>query len=512
MTLASAGLLALGLALDAQDPAIAIIQMPKDTRVTGTMMIDLDGDHRTDLVLACRDGASRQRSLHLHLRQERAPAFTSAPSRPKIAIDRDVIAFTFADCLPNPGPELILMTSEQVAVLVPGADGAAGYRRLTRHRLVWPAADRDEIVPLPDAAVDVDGDGLVDLLLPGPDGWTLLCQDRDGEQPRFEHRFEHSLPRWQNPVTRAVQGAALGDRAALARRLGDAFASRPGSGDPLVGVSARTPSCLVVDLEGDGRLDLAAQRNGRMFAAQQTARRQFEVRERALPLPADRLTLADPTFDVQFTDIDGDGRADLLLTTSARRDEDLETRVDLYRTRPDGTWPDEPDGRLRLQTLAQPPALVDVDGDGRRDLVCLSLRTSSMREFLGDKASALDAQLSVFRNDGTQFVRPPLLAQALPLAAIQAQRGPVFLTARAGRAGRAGDVLLYIDGGIERRPLVASGERMRLGAANGRFAMPQPTAPADQQTPGPRIVVADPEGDDILLLIGSEVRHLGFTR
>ena len=196
--------------------------------------------------------------------------------------------------------------------------------------------------------------------------------------------------------------------------------------------------------EGSGRADAMTVRNERVFTWHRRSDGTFESRERALPLPGDRLTLFDPAFDVQFVRIDGDARPDLVVTTSARRDEEVEVRVDLFRTREDGSWPERPDARLRLQTLARPPQLIDVDGDGRLDVVASTLRTQSLRGLTGDGPKSLDLQLNVFVNDGERFRQPAALAQVLQVNAREDGGGqPMHVLP--GRAGTPG-VLLVHDG------------------------------------------------------------------
>lgn len=478
-----------------QEPTQATIQLPDEVAVTGHLLADFDGDGRDDLVLACLDGASGQRSLRRHARRGSGPAFASRPTGEPVAVDRDVVAFTFCDCRPAPGQELILLTSEQVVVAFEGDGGATRFERLARHRLVWPAADPEQVVPLPRSPIDFDRDGDTDLLLPQPDGWSVWLQ-QDGS---FERRVELALPPRGN---RFVGLAAGGGGSMLELAFGDEGGAGGDRRGPrglaaLVRTTARTTRSAVFDFDDNGLPDIVAIRNGSCFAALQAERAEIARRERPLPLPEDRLALLDPAFDVQFEDLDGDGRPDLLLTTSARRDDDVEVRVDWFFTRPDGSW-DERAGRLRLQTLAAPTRLVDVDGDGRRDLVCVSVRTSAMRALTGDSATAIDAQLSVFRGDGSGFARPALVSQALPLEPGPQGQSEPFVFARPGTGGRPGAVLVRADGSLQLRPLAPRGSRLRLLAATARVAVPKAA----------RIVAMAEDGAEVLVLAEREVRHV----
>jgi len=211
-------------------------------------------------------------------------------------------------------------------------------------------------------------------------------------------------------------------------------------------------------------------RNDRLFFAD--PRRAMQVSNRPLPLPGDRLSLFDPDFDVQLVDVDGDNRLDLLLTTSARRNDEIEVRIDLYRTRADGSWADKPDSRLRLQTLTMPPQLVDADGDGVLDVVAVTVRTDALRALAGDAPVAIEAQLNIFRGNGERFATPALLNQPLQLPPRDDRRRP-FLHVLAGRDGKPGQILLHQDGALLRRPLQRSGERLQLAAADRRLPVPE---------------------------------------
>ncbi|MFN3243424.1 MAG: FG-GAP repeat domain-containing protein [Planctomycetota bacterium] len=483
-------------ALAPQDPKVATVQLPDAFVATDAVMQDIDLDGRTDLVLACRNRQSGERRVQVHLRQARGPAFVPTPSQ-QAPLDKSIVAFTFCDCDDQPGRELVLLGATNAAVVLRKPDGSPDYRPLFRHPLVWPAASSERAIPLPDAVADFDGDGREDLLLPGPDSWTAWFQTGRG---RFVMQ-RLDLPAWRDRIRDAVGGrGASSGGGGLELRIAN---GRPGNAaGTLVRTSARTPPCSVVDFDGDGRDDLVTFRNGALFVGAQQQPAQLTTIRRDLPLPENRLQLLDPSFDVQWPDVDGDGRRDLLLTTSAKRDDEVEARIDLFSTQADGGWPQRHDARLRLQPLGQPPQIVDVDGDGRDDLVCVSIRTGSMRDFTGSEKRTLDAQLTVFGNDGKQFRKPPTLNAALQLEAGSRELRQPFLRVRPGRKGFPGDVLIHVGGRLERRLLSRRGDQLRMADADASTEVPDAT----------RIQVADRFGDDLLLVTEREVRHVRFRR
>lgn len=454
--------------LIAQAPRIvATLQLPTTHTLTGVLPTDLDGDAHPDLVLAVRTDATTEartgRELRFHRGRslaEHGTLYANEPSRPPLPIDRDVIAFTCVDCRPSPGRELVLLTQARAVLVAFAENGEPRYEALAEHRLVWPAASRDFVLPLADARCDFDRDGREDLLLPTPNGALLQSL---AEPTR---RFELQLPERQNPLTKGKNGGASFDdgRFSLSLSSGDGPDRRP-----LVQLRARTPRTRLLDLDGDGALELTASRNGALFVGRPMAK-DAAIERRALPLPQDRLSLFDPAFSVQWGDVDGDRRLDLLLCSSARRDDEVEVRIDLFRTAADGSWPTKPDSRLRVQPLARPPQLVDADGDGSLDVVVTTVRTDALRMPGEDTPKSLEAQLHVFRGDGTRFRQPAALAERLQLPA-GGDRG-TLLRVVPGPAGEPGRVLLCVDDALVLRPLLRDGERLRLGEAAGALPLP----------------------------------------
>lgn len=455
-----------GVVMGQNAPMIASLQVPATTVVTGVLATDVDGDGHTDLVLACRDSAPQRRELRLYLRKAGQPCFANEPSQPPQPIEKDVIAFTYADCDPSPGRELVLLTTDRCVAVVPQTDGEPRYVPLVAPQLVWPAPELSAVLPLPGASGDFDGDGRDDLLVPEPDGALLHRHGRAANDAQHLR-----LPPWRSTLAAAGTGgpASVGDNRLnlqLSFSDDDPEGATPRDRGPLLSLRTRAPQLRSLDRDGDGKRDLVALRNGQLWTWQQTANGDFAAPTAAdLPLPGDRLALFDPAFDVQLVRVDADARPDLVLTTSARQQDEIEVRIDLFRTRADGSWPAKPDRRLRMQTLASSPQLVDADGDGHLDLVALTMRTDRLKGLTGDAPTALEVQLNVFRGNGETFTTPAAMTQLLQLPIDGGRsRGP-FLDVLPGRAGEPGAVLLQSGKVLQRRPFRRDGERLQLAPA-----------------------------------------------
>jgi hypothetical protein len=496
------GLLALAcsaMTMHAQaNPAVVALQLPKTVRLTGLLDVDVDGDGRLDLVLACFDEQTKKRELRTHLRSARTPRFAGEPSLTSYALERDVIAFAFADVHMSPGRELVLFTADRAVAVLPAPsprDAAAAegprYEPLFGHRLLWAVPDATEALALDDVVHDVDGDGHDDFLLPELDGARLVLQRRKDGAVSFAPPVLWQLPAWRSPFEAGTAGGPVSARGGqFAIGL---FDDADGDFDhrPLVRLHARTPRMLLCDLAGDGVRDGLALRNESLWCWSIDPGTGIAAtpKSTALPLPEDRLELFDPAFDVQLADVTRDGRADLLLTTSARRNDEVEVRIDLFVQRDAaGTWSTKPDNRLRMQTLATTPQLVDADGDGRLDLVAITVRTDLLRGLTGEGQTSLQAQLNVFRGSASGFDVPAMLNQQLQLPVRQGRQRSPFVRVLAGPDGAA--LLLRIEDRIALQPLQCFDTRLRLSPPSWQVPIPPAAAPRLARG-APEVLVVD---------------------
>ncbi len=210
---------------------------------------------------------------------------------------------------------------------------------------------------------------------------------------------------------------------------------------------ARVPSLRAADVDGDGKKELVGLvgtdlvvwelRDG-AWAVSRRVPIPFLVRDPKLPpeeIRTPRLTIAD---------VDGDGKADLLVTlVQGRADRLGGLRTSLYRF--PGPFFDEktsalvePQSRLDTESVALHAGFVDVDGDGKLDYVADSIRGN-----VGDLIARIMGRepttwYTVFRFDPEKraFERKPFASVERPYPADEA---------KGNRFGRTG----WLDGDFD---------------------------------------------------------------
>ena len=404
---------------------VTTLQFGKGVAPRAAVLEDIDGDGADDLVVATtRRGGRAERSIEVHLRRREGDAFVTAPDL-TCELPPDVTAFAVGDVHEDAGAEIVLFNATGAFAWRPKGPEDARFVKLVSGAFLWQLPNPFDVFAYQAGLRDVNADGLDDVVLPEPEGWRISIQRRaQGTATSFDAASSPRAPMVFNdeelPMgSRRMQAKAKRNEIRLAVQIGDDAADVPVD---LVDVTESVPSPHFADFDGDGRADLLAQTTRELCVWRQREGATFPEAPDAqyeLPVPADRERRLDVSYGSHVADVDGDRRADCVMIAGDKRSEDVRTQVLVYvQGRAGAPVPSSPlfGGKglptqlLRISGFGGSPEVVDVDGDGRRDLVLGSVRLDGSLDVakVAGKGS-LDAEIYVFRNLGGAFSDRPNL-------------------------------------------------------------------------------------------------------
>jgi hypothetical protein len=376
----------------AQQPAFDLRLVENTGRITGAEIADLDGDGRGDLLCIAFSGLPPEEHRELRVRFQRPDG--TLPTAPdwSAEVPRGTAVFDLADIDPTPGVEILFLRRERVDVL-----SLAG-RRAARHSLELPA---------PSLGLASDERGL--------DRIRLVRNDL-GPEPRL------LVPLLGAFLVLSPGGEVLGQPAAGGRAN---YFVPPQSG-PLLSESELeiyfdAPRMNAGDVDGDGRTDLIASSRHEIRVFRQTEDGRF-ANEPDLVLALRLLSEADHIRSsgqvrVATADFDGDGKADLLVSQTGGGILDAESRAALHLNR-GGTWNlHTPDQVFHVKGGTLTNQLLDLDGDGRVELIDVRLPLNVLTLMNVLVTRDVEARVSIYRagSGGLPFDPEPWLQRTLSI-------------------------------------------------------------------------------------------------
>ncbi len=387
------------------------IQLSPDVEVAEAVLRDVSGDGNVDLVISALDLKTNGRSLRIHHRLQGSKSvrecFRQAPDH-TLSLTPDVVAFSIADVHEDAGREVVLFSPRGVFVWRPKGSEKERFKKLFSAELLWQVPDVDEVF-FWDAARDVNGDGLDDLMLPETGGYRIAVQGRSAEAGAF---FQ-AVSTIQIPEDRRA-GFRAGGKGPVQTGGGqgrfELMLGLPGRQDEatrnLVRIEDVVPAPFFLDWDADGDLDLLAQTTTRLHVWPLSQEGQYnELPGESLlsPVPLNQERTLDISYSSHAVDFNQDGRADCVIFAGDKSKKNLRTQVLIFRNSPEkGLFGEKgrPDQLLVLTGIVAPPSFPDVDGDGAKDLLIVTLRTDLIEQLRNSSSDSVSGEISVYLNQG----------------------------------------------------------------------------------------------------------------
>lgn len=371
----------------------ALTTLPHQGRAVAAELADLDGDGRLDLFVVRLTGLPprEERSIGVHL-QRVDGGFNAAPDH-RIALPEWSAVYDMADLRPEaPGAELVLLQPDGVLLLsLASADAPRWKLAVPGATTAGLADDERGFEPYPLVYRDF-----------GTEPWILAPQ--------------------LGELTALSPQGEVHARVALPRRANYFIVPRTGllsiESDFQIFVDA--PKLHVGDVDGDGRADLVSSTRHeiRVFLQRASGGFDFEPSRRlalGLVTPRDHIR-GSGGVSCDARDLDGDGRLDLAITHVRGSITDASTDFYLHRNR-GGAWDlARPDQKLSWPGSATSHALLDLEGDGRLELLRGSFRFGVLEVAELLLRQRVDLHFALHRLDATGgFAAEPISQRSLAL-------------------------------------------------------------------------------------------------
>jgi hypothetical protein len=336
-----------------------------DWRVVGGL--GREGSRQRDLVLTLLlDDGSRELRLH-----DLSAAGVAREPRVRVSIKEDIAAWSVADVRPEPGLELLLFTGSGVgSYSVTHSGYRDNFQPLARAPLLFdipsPWALPFWAYRLPRAG----GTGPDPVLLPEEGGLVLWSPDEDEDEeeegdPVYIRRHLVGGDS-ADPHRDYVEALATTRRYRNASDRNGPFMGSGGDGGNMLASSHGFDAPALVDVDGDGRLDVLALDKDELRVYISASRTPTRVE----PIP-DYMDPGKGRRRLVLADADGDGDIDLLVILQAELKAlgTAPARILVLINDGERLLPVKPTQVLKVEGTELRVQITDVDGDGRGDLV-----------------------------------------------------------------------------------------------------------------------------------------------
>ena len=407
-------------------PVLTTVQVQTGENAEAALLGRIDTDQLPDLVLAVsRPDKPFARGLRIHLGNPGTPAFRQAPDY-ALDLPPDVTAFAIGDVHADPGSEVVLFHDGGAFVWRPRATESEQLVNLLRAEFLWQFPDPESVIALDKLIVAIDGDGLVDLILPCDGGYRIALQSRGAPNTAsFERTFALTVPLDVEPRSEDafLRRSGKGVRP-IQDKLDLVFGSSSAKEGPfrakrwLVDVTQAVPAWQVLDVNGDGRLDIVAQTERRLhfWLGGEHGFEPNPARTLRLPVPADFRPKRDLAWHSLPYVPSATRGAQLLLLRSDPKEQNAKAIAQVHALDSQGATLSEPMQSIAIDGLPGTPRIVDFDADGRMDLFVPVLRPDLLASSGVLGSGVAKAEILVFRGlaDG-RFSATPILRHTLAL-------------------------------------------------------------------------------------------------
>lgn len=294
---------------------IALGEWPDDI-----LYADMDGDGRRDLLVP-QWSAEAGREVLVYLQQSNG-SYLPEPSR-RVEIKPEIIAIAIADLRAEPGNELLLFASTGVFSLSSAIASYSGnLKPLFDWELVASVPDRRRVLFFEDLR-DMNGDGHIDLLLPGREGYGVFFGGAD-ETFTLQHRFStvnEELDPSEVPLggpridtsfaLNAQEGIVLSVRARTTTTFEDFLAEwNEGEQSSLLDTRLFLPAAIGVPMNDDAADDIVFMNIGNDLYGQVNIL--LQNADGGFAAKPDWQGSIDTRGNIRLLDLNGDGASDLL--------------------------------------------------------------------------------------------------------------------------------------------------------------------------------------------------------